>query len=292
MEGYGECHSDYVEVFDGPSASSPMLLKICGLDVPPSIQSRHNTMAVRFVTDDVYQDKGFTARFERANCGGYLRANEGTFASPGYPVEYPPNSKCTWRIEIPVGFSVILSFDSFKVENKGDCVHDHIEIYDGPSEHSPSLRRICGSEIPAPVLSTSNTMTVRFVSDHDSQEQGFTARFKMAPLAKLDSCATVDHDCGHFCVNIPGSYMCRCIEGYTLLPDGKTCTRIPNRQYFLGNLGPNRADDQDRVKSPIAQCSMGFSRLVMSKGVNRHLVDVLRIYTATALRHTANNRKP
>nr|VZI31655.1 unnamed protein product [Spirometra erinaceieuropaei] len=114
IEGYGDCQYDYVEVFDGPSASSPVLRKICGIDVPPTIQSRHNTMAVRFVTDDVYQDKGFTARFEKTNCGGYLRANEGTFTSPGYPVEYPPNSKCTWRIEIPVGFSVILSFESFE----------------------------------------------------------------------------------------------------------------------------------------------------------------------------------
>ncbi|BHF77144.1 Bone morphoproteintic protein 1 [Sparganum proliferum] len=214
LEGQMNCPYDYVEVFDGPSESSPVLLKICGLDVPPSIQSTHNTMAVRFVTDDVYQDNGFAARFERTNCGGYLKAREGTFTSPGYPVEYPPNSKCTWRIEIPVGFSVSLSFDSFKVEEKFDCAYDHLEIYDGPSEHSPSLRRLCGTEIPAPlegemdcpydyveiydgpsvssrafgkicgtdvpspIRSTQNTMTVRFVADDAGQYRGFAARFK------------------------------------------------------------------------------------------------------------------
>ncbi|KAL7057716.1 hypothetical protein AAHC03_016358 [Spirometra sp. Aus1] len=46
-------------------------------------------------------------------CGGYLNAEEGTFNSPGYPNAYLPNRECTWRIEVPSGFFVVLTLERF-----------------------------------------------------------------------------------------------------------------------------------------------------------------------------------
>nr|XP_033790220.1 matrilin-2 isoform X2 [Geotrypetes seraphini] len=37
-------------------------------------------------------------------------------------------------------------------------------------------------------------------------------------------CATVAHGCDHFCINTPGSYVCKCKQGYLLNPDHKTCS--------------------------------------------------------------------
>uniref|UniRef100_A0A3B4BDE2 VWFA domain-containing protein n=1 Tax=Periophthalmus magnuspinnatus TaxID=409849 RepID=A0A3B4BDE2_9GOBI len=38
-----------------------------------------------------------------------------------------------------------------------------------------------------------------------------------------DMCEVVDHRCQHICVSSPASYRCKCITGYILNPDGKTC---------------------------------------------------------------------
>lgn len=39
----------------------------------------------------------------------------------------------------------------------------------------------------------------------------------------LEMCELVDHQCQHTCVSSPASYRCKCREGFTLNPDGKTC---------------------------------------------------------------------
>ncbi|KAL7058404.1 hypothetical protein AAHC03_017265 [Spirometra sp. Aus1] len=187
LERHSNCSNDHVEIKDGLPESSSMSHKYCGIDVPLHIWSRENKMTVRFVSDFTQQYRGFAARFEKTNCGGHLKANEGTFTSPGYPNNYPPNSKCTWLIEVPLGFSVILSFDSFKVEKTFFCTFDHIEIYDGPSVFSSRKGKLCGTDIPAPIMSTNNTMTVQFFSDPDSEEQGFVARFEKEITSKVSS---------------------------------------------------------------------------------------------------------
>uniref|UniRef100_A0A6I8SDE6 Matrilin 2 n=1 Tax=Xenopus tropicalis TaxID=8364 RepID=A0A6I8SDE6_XENTR len=37
-------------------------------------------------------------------------------------------------------------------------------------------------------------------------------------------CSTARHGCDHFCINTPGSYLCKCKQGYVLNPDEKTCS--------------------------------------------------------------------
>ena len=36
-------------------------------------------------------------------------------------------------------------------------------------------------------------------------------------------CSILEHNCAHFCINTPGSYVCRCKQGYILNSDEKTC---------------------------------------------------------------------
>nr|VZI14713.1 unnamed protein product [Spirometra erinaceieuropaei] len=179
MTEHPQCLNDYLEVFDGPSESSPSLYKLCGLKFPPTIWSTNNTMTVRFVVSSSIEGQVFEANYRKqADCGGNLKGEQGDFTSPGYPSQYPPEFKCVWKIEVPVEFSVVLTFDSFDLEWQWRCERDYIEIFDGPSESSLLLGKYCGSDIPAPINSTSNTMTVRFISDRSHQEKGFAATFK------------------------------------------------------------------------------------------------------------------
>uniref|UniRef100_A0A8C7YCY5 Matrilin 2 n=1 Tax=Oryzias sinensis TaxID=183150 RepID=A0A8C7YCY5_9TELE len=44
---------------------------------------------------------------------------------------------------------------------------------------------------------------------------------KLCEGSKL--CEVVDHQCQHICINVPGSYRCKCRKGFSINPDGKTC---------------------------------------------------------------------
>ena len=47
VDGWGDftnCENDYLEIRDGPSANSPILAKLCGTDLPASIQSNQNEL--------------------------------------------------------------------------------------------------------------------------------------------------------------------------------------------------------------------------------------------------------
>ena len=39
----------------------------------------------------------------------------------------------------------------------------------------------------------------------------------------IDECELDAHGCDQHCINIPGSFMCNCFEGYVLNVDGYTC---------------------------------------------------------------------
>ena len=49
------------------------------------------------------------------NCGGDIIAESGQLQSPNYPNIYPDDQDCTWTITVPIGFSVLLNFETFDV---------------------------------------------------------------------------------------------------------------------------------------------------------------------------------
>jgi hypothetical protein len=52
-----------------------------------------------------------------ALCGYTIRASNGTFSSPGFPVSYPPGSVCIWHIIAPNNhYSISLNFTYFDLE--------------------------------------------------------------------------------------------------------------------------------------------------------------------------------
>ena len=55
---------------------------------------------------------------------------------------------------------------------------DHVNVYDGGSAASRLIETISGSYRPAPILSSSNKLHVRFTSDGSGQSEGFTAIYR------------------------------------------------------------------------------------------------------------------
>ncbi|XP_078685556.1 CUB domain-containing protein 2-like [Branchiostoma floridae x Branchiostoma belcheri] len=109
-------------------------------------------------------------------CGGNLTApSGGPVTSPNYPGDYGNNETCEWLITVPEGSIIRLTFDSFHTEND-----DFLTIYDGASDNATEMKRLTGDHSQIiPIISTSNTMFMRFTSDDFGRRQGFKFNYKI-----------------------------------------------------------------------------------------------------------------
>ncbi|PKU29430.1 hypothetical protein llap_20266 [Limosa lapponica baueri] len=122
-------------------------------------------------------------------CGGYLTNSAYSFGSPVSNVtrRYEKNLDCVWIITAPVNKLINLTFTSFLLEAQSAqaCRYDYVKLYDGDNENANLVGTFCGSTVPAPFLSTRNSLTVKFITDNSVEREGFNATY-----------TTVDRLCG------------------------------------------------------------------------------------------------
>lgn len=74
LEAHSSCRFDYLDIFDGPSTSSPLIGRFCGNVVPTErIRSTSNMMTLNFITDASVTHDGFR---------GIYRSTYGKFSEP------------------------------------------------------------------------------------------------------------------------------------------------------------------------------------------------------------------
>ncbi|XP_064194776.1 procollagen C-endopeptidase enhancer 2-like [Anguilla rostrata] len=112
-------------------------------------------------------------------CGGNFTADSGFIGSEGYPGVYPPNTKCVWKITVPEGKVVSLSFQFIDLESDSLCRYDHVDVYSG-HVNGQRLGRFCGTIRPGALVSSGNKMLVQMVSDANTAGSGFMASFSAA----------------------------------------------------------------------------------------------------------------
>ncbi|KAM9308265.1 uncharacterized protein PAF06_012447 [Gastrophryne carolinensis] len=110
-------------------------------------------------------------------CGGLLKGLSGQFESPGFPQSYDKDMNCTWVIEAPSGYYLILEFVSIVLEGHRNCEYDYVLLYDGIQSDNHVLGRFCGSQHPHQVRASSNVVTVIMRSDSTVEFDGFSLRY-------------------------------------------------------------------------------------------------------------------
>ena len=107
-----------------------------------------------------------------------------------------------WNLEVAEGQNIKLTIESFDLEpalcyssadysstygsdyrfkdmsrntksDCGECLYDYVQISYGSVEE-----KYCGSDLPEPIISSGNTMTVTFVSDGSVEFTGFSATWE------------------------------------------------------------------------------------------------------------------
>ncbi|XP_029048305.2 cubilin isoform X2 [Osmia bicornis bicornis] len=179
LEQNPSCRHDYVSVYENYlSANRELIGKFCGSKKPPILMSQGNTLTVVFHSDSSLTRDGFVASYIFIDaskvCGGHYVKLTGVVTSPNYPNKYPSRKECVWILEAPNKQRVILNVTHFELERHSTCAFDYLEIRNGGHEMSPLLGKFCGTDIPTEIISQTNQMYLKFVSDATRAFKGFS----------------------------------------------------------------------------------------------------------------------
>ena len=119
-----------------------------------------------------------------------MEGESGSIQTPRYPLDYPVDKVCSWIIRLQPGEKVVLSFETFSLEDHLFCQYDYVIIRDGSSSKSPMVGKFCGEDRPATITSTSNHLWIDFRSDSSTTAQGFKAAWKTEKI-EISSTSTI-----------------------------------------------------------------------------------------------------
>ena len=97
----------------------------------------------------------------------------GNFSSPGYPINYPNQKRCTWGITVPGHYRILVPFDKFKTQRNSDV----LKIYDGASNTSHVLATLSGDLSGSIYGSSGSSLLFEFTTDRSVSDKGFHGTF-------------------------------------------------------------------------------------------------------------------
>uniref|UniRef100_A0A8D3CBY1 Suppressor of tumorigenicity 14 protein-like n=1 Tax=Scophthalmus maximus TaxID=52904 RepID=A0A8D3CBY1_SCOMX len=212
-----DCQQDFIKIYDSLAPiEHSALTEQCGYPHESlSFLSSGNVMLLTLVTSEEKNFPGFRANYSQiplteqsrtGECGGKLTGNKGSFSSPFFPSNYPPQATCVWKIEVPEEKFLKVQFNKFLMGNQSiQCPNDYVKVDD---------QRLCGRKLKSTVITReSNMMTVQFSSDSSYVDQGFTAEYEA--FVPTNPCPGRFQCTNNLCIN--GTLQC---DGWNDCGDG------------------------------------------------------------------------
>ncbi|XP_054719322.1 cubilin-like [Uloborus diversus] len=161
IEDSEHCNVDYLEVRED-DASGTFLGRFCGSNTPPNIPAT-KTLWVKFRTDDQGTDRGFMAHYEIQH-ETQLNGTSGEIASPAYPMLIQKQDVYQWTVTVPHEMVVSARFLELSITQIASDMlcGAGVQFFDGANELAGDLGYFCGFRIPEPIISSGNTMTIRY----------------------------------------------------------------------------------------------------------------------------------
>ncbi|EDL30240.1 mCG115553, partial [Mus musculus] len=118
-----------------------------------------------------------------------LTDSTGVILSQSYPGSYPQFQTCSWLVRVEPEYNISITVEYFLSEKQ----YDEFEIFDGPSGQSPLLKALSGNySAPLIVTSSSNSVYLRWSSDHAYNRKGFKIRYSAVTCPDISS-ISVEH---------------------------------------------------------------------------------------------------
>ncbi|XP_023942426.2 cubilin-like [Bicyclus anynana] len=172
-----KCPSSYLRVYDGNDEMAPLVEEFCGRKVPPTIVSHGSALTVQLGSYTNNIEGHFSAHFSTLinACGGELLSEEGTIASPNYPLSYPNNANCEWILSTSPGNRVYITFDSFDVYYSDGCNEDYLEVREN-NGGGKLIAVYCGQDVPYNTT-TGTKLYIKFHSNNRNTGKGFLLHY-------------------------------------------------------------------------------------------------------------------
>lgn len=180
--------ADAVEIYDGNSASAPLLGRFSGNNIPSQIiTSTGGSIFIKFYSDVSVTKQGWSINYistQNQYCNGTttLTTPSASFSDGSGANKYANNSNCSWLIQPPSASSITLSFSTFDTELN----FDGVIVYNGINSSAPVLGQFSGTSIPSSVTSTGGSMYVVFLSDEALRSNGWNASYTSTTLGIND----------------------------------------------------------------------------------------------------------
>ncbi|KAK9890452.1 hypothetical protein WA026_010538 [Henosepilachna vigintioctopunctata] len=176
------CTKEYVEIFEGYNTTSPSIGRYCGKTTPAPYISASNVILIKFKRTDL--SAKFILKYEVA-CGGTFESPSGIIQSEGYPNHYAGDLSCVYVIRQPKGSAISLQIQDLDLEDYDygdeaydtDCTYDYLEVRDGDNERATLIGSYCSVPDGGPIMSSSNNLWLKFVSDYADGGKGFKANY-------------------------------------------------------------------------------------------------------------------
>ncbi|XP_017464514.1 PREDICTED: cubilin homolog [Rhagoletis zephyria] len=193
------CTRDTLKVYD----SDLLLRSVCEPSLIEPIHSSSNTIHLQLHTDSFGIDSSFQLHYEvvpsAPNCGGVFTEPSGTIAG------YINGRVCSYLIRQPIDTKIKLEFTDFHLLRSESCFLQKVEVFDGASDDSNLLKRLCGNQKELePITSRGNVILIRYeyVLPSINLPMKFELKYTRVCDSELDSA-----DDGIFTTpNYPNSY--------------------------------------------------------------------------------------
>ncbi|XP_039746472.1 cubilin [Pararge aegeria] len=172
-----KCPSSYLRVYDGNDQMAPLIEEYCGRKAPPTIVSHGSALTIQLGSYTNTIEGQFSAHYSTLTnaCGGELISEEGTIASPNYPLSYPNNANCEWILSTSPGNRVYITFERFDLYYSDGCNEDYLEVRE-KNGGGNLLAVYCGQDVPTNTT-TGTKLYIKFHSNDRNTGQGFLLNY-------------------------------------------------------------------------------------------------------------------
>lgn len=175
-----------VSWLSGTELDSPFLQYLCGNISDTTVRSPFPDTKVEARQGLYYGPIDFKLHHKVHRCGGII-SRASTITQPSFSANYG-RVDCAWHIRQDDGFAIQLQI--VQVNLTRPCDEEYINIYNGPTQLSPHLMKICGSSSEAqPVMSENNFI---FVEYHSNDYQALSS-FKFNIVPAVAGCGGIIH---------------------------------------------------------------------------------------------------
>lgn len=168
-------NNDVLTIYDGGSASAPVLGTYTGTNGPGTLTTTSNQVLIEFVSDGSEPGPGFYAEFKAIlpeYCSGFttLTAESGTFNDGSNSFNYGNNSLCFWKIQPESQTPITIYFNQFETEE----VNDFVTVYD----NTTVVGTFSGNELPGSITATSGIALIAFKTNNFNTAGGWEITFE------------------------------------------------------------------------------------------------------------------